>query len=43
MGVPVHVSAHPQRDVILGLGAAASDERLMTLLERGGALDLTGD
>ena len=43
VGVPVHVSAHPQRDVILGLGAAASDERLMTLLERGGALDLTGD
>lgn len=42
-GVPVHVSRHPQRDVVLGLGAAASDERLMSLLERGGALDLTSD
>ena len=43
VGVPVHVSEHPQRDVVLGLGAAVSDERLMAMLANGGALDLTGE
>ena len=42
-GVPVHVSNHPQRDVILGIGATVSDERLISMLERAGSLDLTGD
>ncbi len=42
-GVAVHVSEHPRDDVALGLGMAASDERLLNALAKSGAAELTAE
>lgn len=42
-GVPVHMSEHPREDVALGLGMAASSEKLLNALARTGAAELTAE
>ena len=42
-GLPVHVSAHPQDDVVIGLGAAAASDRLLSALIRSSAAEATGE
>jgi len=42
-GVPVHMSEHPREDAALGLGMAASSERLLAALAKTGAAELTAE
>ena len=42
-GLPVHMSRHPQDDVVIGLGAAAANDRLLSALIRSSAAEATGD
>jgi len=42
-GLPVHMSEHPREDVVLGLGMTASSERLLSILSRSGAAELTAE
>ncbi|MBQ2955273.1 MAG: rod shape-determining protein [Clostridia bacterium] len=42
-GVPVNMSSHPREDVVLGLGMAASSEKLLNTLARTGAAELTAE
>lgn len=42
-GVPVRMSEHPREDVALGLGMAASSERLLNALAKTGAAELTAE
>ena len=42
-GVPVRMSDHPREDVALGLGMAASSEKLLNALARSGAAELTAE
>lgn len=42
-GVSVQMSEHPREDVALGLGMAASSERLLNALAKSGAAELTAE
>ena len=42
-GLDVRMSAHPEDDAAIGLGAAAADDRLLSTLIRAGAAESTGE
>ena len=42
-GLTVNMSRHPQDDVVIGLGAAATNERLLSSLIRSSAAEATGE
>jgi len=42
-GLPVHMSRHPQDDVVVGLGAVAANERLLSALIRSSAAESAGE
>ncbi len=42
-GLDVHMSAHPEDDVAIGLGASAADDRLLSALIRAGSAESTGE